>query len=106
MVYFKVQITAFLDDWQPGWVECKFKDAYDCEVIIHEKVPVVSSEWLNKSSDYPTKGKIGCIVVNRYVDGEGQEIIKISTSTPWGIESIDGRNEFDLLPEQLFESND
>ena len=56
----KIKIRKFIDDHQPGFVECTFIDAWNKEHIIHEKVPVVSTENLNEDSIYPSEGAIAC----------------------------------------------
>jgi len=33
----KVKITKFVDDWQPGWVECEFTDGFGKLHIFNEK---------------------------------------------------------------------
>ena len=36
-------------------------------------------------------------------DTEGREVICINTVKPWGLESIEGVAQFDVLPEALVE---
>jgi hypothetical protein len=99
----KILITSFIDDHQPGFVECKFYDAFGNQHIIQDKVPVVTDKHLDANSEYPQEGIIACEIVNERNDSNGQKIFTINTSKPWGIETIDGLTEFDVLEEQLLE---
>jgi len=103
MVKVRVEITRFVDDAQPGWVECKLVDAYSREHFFVEKVPVVSLEDLNASSSYPQTGVIGCEVIELMPDG-ANEIARINSELPWGIESVDGKVLFDVRSDQLVDS--
>jgi hypothetical protein len=96
-----VTIRRYIDDSQPGWVECNFRDAWGHEHRFREKVPVVSVESLDASSTYPRPGIIACEITVRWKDESGRDLFKISTEKPWGCESIDGATSFDVLPDQL-----
>lgn len=97
----RVQITRYVDDWQPGWVECKLVDASGHEHLFVEKVPVVTAARLDADSSYPQPGVIACVVVGKQAGSDGREIIEIDTQTPWDIESTDGRSRFEVLSDQL-----
>lgn len=98
----KVEIGRYLDDHQPGWVECQFVDAQGYGWSFVEKVPVVSMEDLDRNSTYPRPGRIACQVIGkRYVGGK--EVVTIDTAKPWGIESTTGQTYFDVVSEQLIE---
>ena len=100
MISVNVEITRFIDDAQPGWVECKLVDAYGREHVFVEKVSVVSLEDLDAASTYPRSGSIGCEVVERkFIDGV--EIVTINSAMPWGIESVDGEEVFCVRSDQL-----
>jgi len=51
-----VEIVRFVDDHQPGWVECEFIDAEGRRHTIIEKVPIVSPDKLDSTSEYPQSG--------------------------------------------------
>ena len=96
----RVDITGFVDDGQPGWVECKLIDAQGQEHYFIEKVPVVSLEDLEASSSYPRVGLIACEVIDRkFVDG--REIAIVNTERPWAIGSVEGQVEFSVYSDQL-----
>jgi hypothetical protein len=98
----KVEISRYVDDAQPGVVECLLVDACGHHHLFVERVPVVASEALGANSFFPQAGIIACQIVERkYVDG--REIVKVKTETPWHIESTAGETSFDILPDQLIE---
>ncbi len=88
-----VQITRFVDPYQPGWVECSFTDAHGQLHRFVEKGPVVSAEPLDETSSYPCDGVIACEVLGTLKD-HGRELSRISTERPWGVESVEGKQEF------------
>ena len=96
-----VQITGFARDDNPGWVTCEFHDAEGKRHSFEEKGPVVSSYYLDESSEYPQEGSIGCSVLSRWHDADGRDLVRISTEVPWGIESSEGISEFVVLSTQL-----
>src|SRR6185369_333848 len=98
----KATITKFTEDWQPGWVECEFTDAFGKLQTFNEKVPVVTAEYLDENSAYPQDGIIGCEIIERK-NVDGREVVKVNTDLPWGIESLGGETIFEVLPEQLIE---
>lgn len=104
MFAIKVSITGYISDEQPGFVECKFHDAYGTELIVHEKVPVVTNENLDADSNYPKDGFLGCEIVGELTDDVGG-VITVGTEMPWGIETINGLRVFDVLASQLIEIN-
>ena len=96
-----VEIVRYVDDHQPGWVECRFRDAAGCWYIFDEKVPIVTKVYLSRDSDYPQSGTIECEVLEVWTDGEGRSLSKIDTSRPSGIESREGLKQFVVLSELL-----
>lgn len=60
---FKILITSFIDDHQPGFVECKFYDAFGNEHIVRDRVPAVTEKDLDANSEYPQDGVIACEIV-------------------------------------------
>lgn len=101
MLGVNVIITRFFDPHEPGVVECKLIDAHGKEWLFIEKVPVVSTELLDADSSYPQPGIIGCEIVERQVDGNGDAIVLIDTELPWHIESISNETKFTVYAHQL-----
>lgn len=103
MKAFIVEITRFLSSDQPGFVECRFFDAWEKEHRVQEKVPVVTSKDLDENSDYPQNGIIACEIIKIWTDKNNRKIYTVTAEKPWDIETIEGLNEFDLLEGQLTE---
>lgn len=53
MIGIKVEITRFISNDQPGWIECKFKDAWNEEHVVEEKVPVITTLDIGEQSIFP-----------------------------------------------------
>jgi hypothetical protein len=103
MLGIKIVITRFINDGQPGWVECKFRDAWGKEFIVEEKVPVVTEKHLDEKSAYPQPGIIACMVLRERVDKTGRTLVTITTDKPWGVATIEGLTEFDIEKTDLVE---
>lgn len=101
MVYVVVEITRFVDEHQPGFVECQLVDAYGKVHTFLEKGPVVSDRNLWNDSQYPCVGSIACEVVQEFQDPDGRLLASINTGRPFGIESSSGETKFVVLPSQL-----
>lgn len=99
----KIKITKFISDDQPGFVECMFYDALNKKHIVQEKIPVITEKYLDVNSNYPQDGVIACEIVNESGVLNGIKIVTVDTSRPWGVETIDGLSQFDILEEQLIE---
>jgi hypothetical protein len=99
-----IEIRRYVDDSQPGWVECGLTDAGGREWLFIEKIPVVTAEDLGISSRYPQPGVIACQVIERRQD-DGREVVVIDTELPWHVEATTGDTRFEVRPEQLVEFN-
>jgi len=99
----KIKITSFISDDQPGFVECKFVDAWSKEHTIQDKVPIVTEKYLDEKSEYPQDGVVACEVIKRWTDQIGRIIFTVSTENPCSVNTLEGLSEFDLLEEQLSE---
>jgi hypothetical protein len=96
-----VTISRFIDESQPGRVECLLVDVLGRTWKFHEKVPIVSSEDLWTDSEYPRQGSIACTILAREADAEGREVVTIDTKNPWAIEGPDGTTVFEVFAAQL-----
>jgi hypothetical protein len=99
-----VRITRFVDDHQPGFVECQLVDAAGDSHFFVEKAPVVTTQVLLSNSSYPCPGAIDCQVLAQWQDANGVGLYRIDTSKPWGIESNDGITEFVVTGSQMLRS--
>ena len=96
-----VEIVRFVDDTQPGAVACEFVDAAGCRHTIIDKVPMFTVESLDAESQYPQPGVVRCVVLNRWLDATGRQVVRISTADPDVIESSEDLSEFVVLATQL-----
>jgi hypothetical protein len=101
----KIEISRYVDDSFPGWVECILVDALGVEHMFVEKVPVVTEAHLDENISYPQPGVIACVVLERSERDDGRQLVHIDTQKPWGVESTAGRSRFEVFPEQLREIN-
>lgn len=101
----RIKITSFISDDQPGFVECKFKDAWNKEYTVQDKVPIVTEKDLAANSEYPQDGVIACEIIKEWKDKDERTIFTVTTEKPWAVDTIDGLTEFDILEEQLIELN-
>ena len=101
MLALKVDIVEYISDDQPGFVEVRFKDAWNKEFVVHDKVPIFTTENLDATNTYPQPGVIVCLLVKEFKDKDGRKIMTIDTEKPWGVNTIDELYQFDVLPEQL-----
>jgi hypothetical protein len=96
-----VQIERFVDDHQPGWVECVLLDAQGDRHAFIEKGPVVSPANLLAHSAYPQQGSLACVIKKEWVDENGRRLVIVDTEQPWGIESTLGESVFTVMEAQL-----
>lgn len=97
----KIVIIRFTDPTNPGWVECNLTDAFGKDWKFIEKVPVVSSEYIDATAQCPRPAVIACEIIQRRQESDGRTILTISTEKPWGVSSTTGKSGFDVLPRQL-----
>lgn len=98
-----VTVTRFLDPAFPGWIECVLTDAAGVDHVFLEKVPIVTEEDLDASSDYPRPAILACEIVERHALLDGRGHVTIATERPWGIESTQGASRFVVFAEQIIE---
>jgi hypothetical protein len=101
MLALTVQITRYVNDHFPGFVECIFQDAEGKTHVFVEKLPVVSREALDVTSTYPAIGAMDCESELAWTDAAGRRLVRISTDHPWHIESMAGESRFVVLASQL-----
>jgi len=97
-----VEITRWLEDYEPGAVECRLVDARGREWLFIEKVPVVTKDVsVSASSIYPIKGLIACRVIAYVEDLNRRRTVRITTENPWHVATADGQKVFEVRPEQI-----
>ena len=94
-----VDIFEYSFDYFPGWLSCRFADAFGKIHYIYEKIPVVSTlEDFNvyKNTILPQKGFIAGEVINKE-----NGIITFSTVKPCYIETNENINVFCVYDNQV-----
>jgi hypothetical protein len=86
----RVQIIRFIEAYQPGIVECQFRDAHGQMHSIVGKLPYFTEANLWFDSEYPQPGEVDCQVLGQPMEGAVR--IKL------GEETTDGRSEV-VVPE-------
>ena len=106
MHFISANIIRFVDDHQPGWVECEFYDADGHRHILTDKVPIFTDKMLDADSNYPAPGEIPCEVLNRFQDATGRSLACVSTDKPCSLESTEGLSEFTIPASLLTSTSD
>jgi hypothetical protein len=101
-----VQIVRLVEGGYPGWVECELVDAAGRLHILQDKVPIFTVADLDADTKYPTPGFVRCEIVERCQNEKGQELVRVSTLKPDGIESTAGLSEFTVLASVVSSSRD
>jgi hypothetical protein len=92
----KVTILEFVDPRFPGWVAAEFVDAEGRTHRIVDKVPLFTERMLDAESRYPQEGSTECIVVGRWRDVQGRDVLKIRC-----LASSNGDEEYIVLGSHL-----
>jgi hypothetical protein len=96
-----IQIEKFVDDHQPGFVECRLVDAFGQSHLFVEKVPIVTVANLRSDRPYPQAGEIACEIVSESFDAAGRKLVEVNTDRPWSVESTEGVSSFVVLTSQV-----
>lgn len=104
LIAIKIKIIKITSDHQPGYVECTFYDAFNKKHIVQEKLPIVTEKHLDAESNYPQDGIIAGEIIKESRNLKGDNIVTIDTSRPWGIDTIEGQSQFDVLEKQIIET--
>lgn len=101
VVYISIEITRYVVDDSPGWVDCRLVDIDGREHLFHEKIPVVTAASVWSDTEFPQPGVIAGVVVERRVRSDGREALVVDTKQPWDVQSLAGGTQFEVGPEQL-----
>jgi hypothetical protein len=101
LVDLMVQIVRFVDDDQPGFVECEFTDADGRPHRVIDKAPIFTTATVAADSIYPQPGAVRCRLLGVSQDRDGRRLFTISTADPFSIETAEGLTEFDVLTSQV-----
>ena len=100
----RVEIVRWVDDHQPGIVECRLTDRHGRAWAFIEKLPVVSNADLDGRSGYPQPGVIACEILNTRRDASGREFTVIDTERSWGIGSAENVIRFEVFTDDIVEA--
>jgi hypothetical protein len=92
----EVAIVEYVSEDQPGWVRCHLIDASNRTWTFLEKTPVVSSSHLVPTSQFPQPGLVACKLLSVFASPRGEQIARIDTMEPWGVESEQGTSVFEV----------
>jgi len=101
LVDLTVQIVRFVDDYQPGIVECEFADAAGRAHRLIDKAPIFTTAAPTADTTYPQPGAVRWKLLRVWQDTDGRRLFTISTADPFSIETGEGLTEFDVLPSQV-----
>lgn len=102
MVFLRCVAVRWVDDEpQPGLVEVRFTDAHHQQWAFVDKWPVFAGgDDLTPGSRYPAEVGILCDILTTGTTPDTADTVKISVA-PWGLESLEGRVEFEVRADQL-----
>jgi hypothetical protein len=104
MAQVSVQIVRFVEEHQPSIVACELVDAEGHTHTFIDKDAIFTTGYsLFAESQYPQPGWIRSEILERWQDANGEELVRISTAKPDGVEACDGRSEFIVRASQLVE---
>lgn len=96
-------IVRFVDETQPGIIECEFIDANQRVHRLVDKVPIFSERDLWKESQYPQPGSVQCQILEEFSDASGRGLVRIIFGRP--DESLDGETEFIVERSQILDDS-
>jgi hypothetical protein len=96
-----VDIVRFVDDYQPGIVECAFTDADGIRHVLIDKIPMFTTADLWSNSKYPQAGTARCQILARSRDASDRGVARITITAPDGLEALDGKTEFTVFESQI-----
>lgn len=73
-----IAIIRYVDEHQPGFVECEFVDAMGMRHTFIEKAPVVAHCTINSQTTLPLPGSTVCRVVAWNADGSAEVEIDLA----------------------------
>ncbi|WP_449072680.1 hypothetical protein [Prosthecobacter sp.] len=95
-----ITIVRFASDGFPGFVNCEMTDAAGVVHCFVEKVPMLTSSYLDENSLYPVSETLACEVLDTWLASDGRMVSRIDTwpSSVWPNEAS---SIFDVLAADL-----
>ena len=101
MPWIETSIVRFVEEHQPGIVECEFKDADGQVHRIVGKCWMFTEQTLWSDSVYPVPGSVHCRVVEVRQGEPDRSLALISIAEPDCMEATEGQTEFLVLESQV-----
>jgi hypothetical protein len=73
-------------------VACELIDASGVRHAFIDKVWIFLDETLDADSEYPRAAELGCNVLSEWHDADGRHLVRVDTSHPDSLESVEGLN--------------
>jgi len=102
--FIKVRIARWVEDYQPGIVECELIDRLGKRSSFTIKLPVVTTEQLSSASEFPREGYLPCVAIASSSDDAGRDVIVVDTSLPLQEEADGGNTRFEVFADQVIET--
>ncbi|MCO6357793.1 hypothetical protein GBO36_03640 [Roseivirga pacifica] len=94
--YIKILMVDYIDN-QPGFAKCMFQNGFGDEIIIYEKIPVLTTRLINQETPLPTTLDLPGFIDS--VEYETKTILNFTTDH--NIEDNCGNNHFMIKKEDL-----
>jgi len=101
MAFLMIQITKYISNDFPAFIECSFKDAHNIKQKIIDKVPVLTTKDINENTEFPIDINIPITIKNKLKDLNNKQILTINIEKPLGLESTDGETCFEVFTNQI-----
>lgn len=89
------------DDVCPRILACSLIDVDGDEHWFIEKEAVLLTAGLSVPSAYPQPARLACVVQKRWTDENDRQLVIVSTTQPWGTDSITGVSNFKVSAAQI-----
>jgi hypothetical protein len=103
MLRVAVQIVRFVDESQPGFVECELKDAHGRTSTFVARMPFVTLENLDWESAYPQAGEMECDEIASRRDGQGREVVTVEILAAPNVDSFLQEMTFEVFAQSLID---
>ena len=101
MPWIEVTIVRFVEEHQPGIVECVFEDASGQAHGIVDKCWMLTEQSLWSDSAYPVQGSVQCRVLKLRKDHLDRKLALITIAEPDHLETTEDKTEFILFASKV-----
>jgi len=101
LAFVRMQAVRWVSDDFPGWVEVELIDRNGKRWTFIDKASIFDQHnVLSSSTAYPMDLRVACRV-QQVVKDSADTMYVISTGEPWGVETVDGVNGFEVWSDQM-----